>query len=256
MRCQVKGFQCWAPQRCVALRKVTQIRYPLVPDNMATGSDAIPVEMKKAVQAAVREAVAEEMKAQRSKGKGRTCGSGEKTEYDNTRWQGPDSRDPRASPDQWPCFGRHAYQNGANRYGKWSECVACGHRASYMPAKSAPGEYTRTNLPQNVTEALERLRTTIKDAGAVEAKDVKNMIDVVAKEKRLIYGRPKSKAGTPQPEAGAKGPDRVKPKEKEPDKEKTKERKKAVEISENSDEDFETVEPPWEAEHDTPKRRT
>ena len=115
-----------------------------------------------------------------------------------------------------------------------------------MPAKSAPGEYTRTNLPQNVTEALERLRTTIKDAGAVEAKDAKNMIDVVAKEKRLIYGRPKSKAGTPQPEAGAKGPD----------KEKTKERKKAVEISENSDEDFETVEPPREAEHDTPKRRT
>ena len=49
---------------------------------MATGSDAIPEEMKKAVQAAVREAVAEEMKAQRSTGKGRTRGSGEKTEYD------------------------------------------------------------------------------------------------------------------------------------------------------------------------------
>ncbi|CAE7214275.1 TERC [Symbiodinium sp. CCMP2592] len=102
-------------------------------------------------------------------------------------------------------------------------------RPMYQPA---PGEYTRTNLPQNVTEALERLRQQIKDAGAVEAKDVKNTIDIVAKEKRLIYGRPKSKAVAPPPTG----------KEKDRPKAKKNERKEPVQVT-NSDDEFETVEP-------------
>ena len=58
----------------------------------------------------------------------------------------------------------------------------CGHRASYTPARNATGESRRTNLPMNVTEALDRLRGEGRDPAGLEAKDVKAMIDIVAKE--------------------------------------------------------------------------
>ena len=70
------------------------------------GSDAVSTDMKATIREAVREVVAEEMKQARpAKGKGRSRGSGEKTEFDYTRQQNPDTRDPRY---KWPCQGRAA----------------------------------------------------------------------------------------------------------------------------------------------------
>ncbi|CAE7224161.1 CACNA1B [Symbiodinium sp. CCMP2592] len=186
---------------------------------MATGSgDPLPSEMKAAIQAAVREAIAGELKntiteelkntSTKTKGKGCSRGSGEKTEYDTTRKQGPDERDPRGRADQWPCLGRHSYGTGANRYGKWSECTVCGHRVSYIPARDAPGQTTKTNLPMNVTEALDRLRAEGRDPAGLEVKDVKSMIEIVAREKRLLYGKPKSKTKpAAEPKRGTKNKD-------------------------------------------------
>ena len=56
----------------------------------------------------------------------------------------------------------------------------------------APGESTRTNLPQNVVEALERLRMQGYEPDNLVAKNVKAMIDIVSREKRLIAGKPKA----------------------------------------------------------------
>ena len=55
-----------------------------------------------------------------------------------------------------------------------------------------PRESARTNLPQNVVKALERLRMAGWEPETLAAKDVKNMIDIVAKEKRLLTGKDKT----------------------------------------------------------------
>ena len=75
---------------------------------------------------------AEEMQKQRPKGRGKGRGARDKTEYDTTRTQGPDDRDPRSKNTQWPCFGQH---DMTNRYGRWNECSQCAYRLSYTPAK-------------------------------------------------------------------------------------------------------------------------
>ncbi|CAE7823229.1 CACNA1B, partial [Symbiodinium necroappetens] len=145
-------------------------------------------EVEKTVRETIRDALAEE-NGSRGATKGGRKKKGEATVYDETRKMGGDERDPRRGPDQWPCYGRHIASRGANRYGRWEECGKCGYRMGYTPAVNAPAESTRTNLPMNVTEALERLRQSGIPADEVEIKQIKNMIDIVAKEKRLLATR-------------------------------------------------------------------
>ena len=114
--------------------------------------------------------------------------------YDTTRRQGMDPRDPRAQEIQWPCFGQHSEKKHGNRFGHWMECTKCGLRMWYEPEISAPGEATKSSLPMNVTEALERLRINGWARDTITAKDVRAMIGIVSREKALIKPKGKSKA--------------------------------------------------------------
>lgn len=108
-----------------------------------------------------------------------------KTVFDETRKQGPDSRDPRLSKEAWPCKGAHVSEFGNNRFGKWEQRATCAVRLSYTPAVDAPAQATHTDLPQNITEALHRLRTEGFEANDLTARQVKAMVTIVAKEKIL-----------------------------------------------------------------------
>lgn len=121
---------------------------------------------------------------------------GYKTVFDETRTCGPDLRDPRMSSETWPCYNQHAPQVGNNRFGRWSECSACGVRMSYTPAKDAPGQTTHADLPQNVTEALHRLRSEEYQSQELTSRIVKAMITIVAKEKILVKKGASAKAKT------------------------------------------------------------
>ena len=78
---------------------------------------------------------------------------------DEARVQPADTRDPRYSADQWPCFGNHKPGKGANRWGVWRECMVCAFRVSYTPFVGAPGHETMATNPTDVKEALNRLQT-------------------------------------------------------------------------------------------------
>lgn len=141
------------------------------------------------IQQATKEAKAE-IKSTAAKAKSKTKN---KTEFDYTRKAGVDQRDPRAKDHQWPCFGAHQPVSHGNRYGAWTECGTCGLRLSYIPAINAPAQTTRVDLPQNVTMALERLRSEGWEPQTISMTQVKAMITIVAKEYQLIK-TPKSKA--------------------------------------------------------------
>lgn len=118
-----------------------------------------------------------------------------KTTFDETRQFGVDERDPRASKETWPCYGNHPNtEEGNNRWGAWKECKVCGLRISYKPAVGAPGQYTQTNMPQNVVEALHRLRAEGFESNDLTNRQVKAMIVIVSKEKHLVHGKPKAKS--------------------------------------------------------------
>lgn len=106
------------------------------------------------------------------------------TNFDETRSFGVDKRDPRTLTTTWPCMGEHMnIKTSNNRFGKWSECEKCGLRMSYTPAVTAPSEYTKCENPNNVTEALHKLRTEGWTADEVHSKMVKSAILIAAKEK-------------------------------------------------------------------------
>eukprot|EP00435_Cladocopium_sp_Y103_P048475 s497_g14.t1 len=128
------------------------------------------------------------------KAKAKPKTKGYKTVFDETRQSGPDMRDPRMSESTWPCYAKHRSQQGNNRYGRWTECAQCGVRLSYTPARDAPGQTTHTDLPQNVIEALHRLRTEEFEATELNARQVKAMITIVAKEKILFKKGASTKA--------------------------------------------------------------
>ena len=112
---------------------------------------------------------------------------------------GPDIRDPRMSPDVWPCHNKHTPQVGNNRYARWKECVTCGVRLEYVPAMDAPAQSAQTNLPQNVTEALHRLRSGGHQANDLTARIVKAQVVIVSKEKIVDKkGYPKKAEAKPK----------------------------------------------------------
>ena len=146
--------------------------------------EAIMSDLKDMVKSAVKEAMEKE-KSSGESSKGKTKNKGKIT-YDSTRRQGVDLRDPRAQVTQWPCFGKHQETRSGNRFGHWAECQKCGLRLMYEPEITAPGESTKTNLPQNVTEALEKMRSSGWTAEEITSRQIKSMIEITAREKALI----------------------------------------------------------------------
>lgn len=118
-----------------------------------------------------------------------------KTQFDETRKTNGDPRDVRSQETTWPCMGAHTPKIGNNRYGMWKECSRCAYRMEYTPAVNAPGNTIKSDLPQNVQEALQRLRMEGWSKDDLEANTVKAMITLVSKEKQVKkVSVPKSKA--------------------------------------------------------------
>lgn len=160
--------------------------------------------LKNEIRAAVREVVQEEIQVAAEAAKQeikatsaetKKKSSKPKTELDQTRQTGVDTRDPRARTSQWPCFGSHEAKNHGNRFGVWTECSRCGLRLNYVPAVNAPAQTTHVDLPQNVTLALERLRTDGWEAAEITATQVKATITIVSKEYQVR--KPKAKGYKP-----------------------------------------------------------
>ena len=70
-----------------------------------------------------------------------------------------DSRDPRAEPTQWPCFGTHCpMKPQANAHGSWIHCGVCNLRLQYTPKKGSSSATTKTENPAMVSRMLQQLR--------------------------------------------------------------------------------------------------
>lgn len=159
------------------------------------------------------ETATENVKKAKSKAKGY------KTEFDHTRQMGPDARDPRLLKTTWPCFNQHVPEKGSNRWGLWEQCAKCALRMAYTPAVGAQGQSTKTELTQNVQEALHRLRTDGHEANDMTSHMVKSMITIVAKEKALLNPKQKAKA-----KSAAKSPPQI-----------------SMQVGDSSDEDVKSV---------------
>lgn len=128
------------------------------------------------------------------------------TEFDETRTMYPaQESDPRQKKEQWPCYANHQLTVNNNRWGKWSECVVCGHRVSYTPSLGSPATSLKVDLSQNVTTALERLRMDGWTPQTLQPNTVKQMIKLVAAE-HVTKNKPKlekskARAKKPAPEA-------------------------------------------------------
>lgn len=196
---------------------------------------------KKEMKQLLKEAVSEELQKQQEtmaasshqpagypKGARAKATPKKKTTFDHNREAGPDKRDPRASETCWPCLGSHKPGPLANnRYGQWQECAVCALRLKYVPEVNSSGQTTHVDLPQNVVEALNRLRCDGWEPQELEGKQVKAMIKIVSSEKVV----------------GSKGKPASKPKSQPA---KTKKKADQQEVNSSQDEisdDFNMVEP-------------
>ncbi|CAJ1444264.1 unnamed protein product [Effrenium voratum] len=69
-----------------------------------------------------------------------------------------DGRDPRASGQQWPCYGEHEPMHyRSNKWGVWLHCSRCALRLIYVPKKGAPSDHTEVKNQRDVLKALEML---------------------------------------------------------------------------------------------------
>ncbi|CAJ1377023.1 unnamed protein product [Effrenium voratum] len=69
-----------------------------------------------------------------------------------------DGRDPRASDQQWPCYGtREPMRHRSNKWGMWMHCSQCALRLIYLPKKGAPSDSTEVKNHQDVKQALKQL---------------------------------------------------------------------------------------------------
>lgn len=96
-----------------------------------------------------------------------TTGSpkGKARPFDPERKVGLDSRDPRASPDQWPCFGEHNPGTPhANPHGQWIHCTVCNLRLSYMPRQGSHGQNTKMDAPAMTLRMLTEVKKLMNSA--------------------------------------------------------------------------------------------
>ena len=77
---------------------------------------------------------------------------------DHDRAMPMDPRDPR-SLGEGPCGVEHRQRVGKNQRGQWAGCRGCGLRLQYIPYKHEPAQFTKTDNPENVREALAELRS-------------------------------------------------------------------------------------------------
>lgn len=158
------------------------------------------VNLKALIQEAVQEALQKEAS---TKAKSRPKKSSDVQSLDATRGMGIQIQDPRANPDQWPCYANHIPWKASNRFGEWTDCQRCALRMAYVPRKGASGQSTKMDLPSNVVAALEQLRVEGMKPEDVDHFLVKKTIRmIVAQEAMKVAkkGQAKTKAG-PRPTA-------------------------------------------------------
>ena len=106
--------------------------------------------------------------------------------YDWSRTQGPNPEDVRTLGA--PCFGEHIEAvptrgsgSGANKWGKWTACEACGLRLSYTPTWGSPATSRAAGpLAPDVKKQIEEKKP---EKGSMDLKDKKITLD--AQERSL-----------------------------------------------------------------------
>ena len=96
--------------------------------------------------------------------------------YDWSRTQGPNPEDVRTLGA--PCFGEHIEAvptrgsgSGANKWGKWTACEACGLRLSYTPTWGSPATSRAAGpLAPDVKKQIEEKKP---EKGSMDLKDKK-----------------------------------------------------------------------------------
>lgn len=107
-------------------------------------------------------------------------------EFDISRKTSWDPRDPRASPQQWPCFGAHTPDTvKSNRSAQWQHCQCCYLRLSYVPRKGSPATHMQTVNPATCVKMLAQLRVLME--GQMPTADICQamMEKVLAEEKAM-----------------------------------------------------------------------
>ena len=195
-------------------------------------------EWKKEMKKLVKEAVSEELKSsQPSTGYPKI--PRKKTSFDQTRAIGPNPMDPRSNDQTWPCFGQHQPSRfNNNRYAQWQECQACGLRLMYVPEINAKGQSAHMDLPQNVQEALHRLRGDGWDPKELTTKVVKSAIRIMAEEKSLKKEKGTSSA-KPSQETASKAKQKTTPEQKAEGQEQ--EKKKVESVPSDTEDEFSNV---------------
>ncbi|CAK9105955.1 unnamed protein product [Durusdinium trenchii] len=107
--------------------------------------------------------------------------------FDPPRGVGPDPRDPRMSPEQWPCYGEHHLGSvRANPHGQWQHCQVCNIRWMYVPRKGSHGQNTKTDAPPLVQRMLGELKVLMNSerpsAETVHAMQKKVDADIVLED--------------------------------------------------------------------------
>ena len=105
-------------------------------------------------------------------------------ELDNSKAILACEEDPRAQ-GHGPCGTDHEnlIRNG-NQYASWERCTKCGLRTAYVPAKNAKADRKTEHRPEDIQEALNRLRKLEIWEGMTH-KLMRTMLGVVSAEKEL-----------------------------------------------------------------------
>ncbi|CAJ1348895.1 unnamed protein product, partial [Effrenium voratum] len=97
-----------------------------------------------------------------------------------------DPRDPRSSPEMWPCFSEHQpCKEMSNRWGVWQNCGRCGLRLIYVPKEGSPANSVQCINPGNMLKALKQLQETLPKNMEPNEELVRAMMEKVIAEERM-----------------------------------------------------------------------
>ncbi|CAK9003505.1 unnamed protein product [Durusdinium trenchii] len=119
-----------------------------------------------------------------------------------------DTRDPRASSTQWPCFAKHVPATMKyNPHGAWINCAVCHVRLEYIPRVGSPGQHTKLDNPAMVKRVLKELYDLMDGESPTEdiCRAMQAKIDAEEALLKLVADAKKSPPKTP-PSTGYKTP--------------------------------------------------
>ncbi|CAK9050728.1 unnamed protein product [Durusdinium trenchii] len=115
------------------------------------------------------------------------------------RGVGPDPRDPRMNPEQWPCYGEHHLGSvRANPHGQWQHCQVCNIRWMYIVhavQKKVDADIVLEDLVRRQISKIQGERNMPEQTGKAVAKSagptrrMHDLIDLFHYALEELYGR-------------------------------------------------------------------